>query len=109
MGRHEVSDYEINGTVRREIASLGIDLSGIHYRCSGGAVEITGKLKFHDPKSPAEAIKFLMVLEDQISKIRGVKRVRMDFEDWEKNAGKWGRAFEEEKEEKKEEEKEKQS
>ena len=69
--KSEVSDYEINGTVRRELTSLGIDLTGIRYRCSGGAVEVVGKLKFHEPKPPSDAIKFITLLEDQIGKIRG--------------------------------------
>jgi hypothetical protein len=99
--KSEVSDYEINGTIRRELTSLGIDLTGVRYRCSGGAVEIVGKLKFHEPKPPSDAIKFITLLEDQVGKIRGVKRVKIDFDDWEKSGSGWGRKFEEEKEKEK--------
>jgi len=100
MPKHETSDYEINGAVRRELASLGIDLSEIRYRCAGGAVEVQGKLKFREPKPITEVIKVITLLEDQIGKIRGVRRVKMDFEDWDRSGGKWGRAITGESEEK---------
>lgn len=93
MPKPETSDYEINGAVRRELASMGVDLSAVRYRCSGGAVEVQGKLVFRDPKPISEMIKFITIMEEQISKIRGVKRVKMDFEDWDKSNGKWGRAL----------------
>lgn len=93
MPKSETSDYEINGAVRRELASLGVDLSALRYRCSGGAVEVQGALKFREPKPISDMIKVITLLEEQISKIRGVKRVKMDFEDWDKSNGKWGRAL----------------
>ena len=93
MPKHETSDYEINGAVRRELTSLGVDLSGVRYRCSAGAVEVQGQLKFREPKPISETIKMITLLEDQLSKIRGVRRVKVDFEDWDKSGGKWGRAL----------------
>lgn len=93
MPKPDTSDYEINGAVRRELASHGVDLSAVRYRSSGGAVEIQGKLVFREAKAITEVIKFITMLEEQISKIRGVKRVKMDFEDWDKSNGKWGRAL----------------
>src|SRR5688500_16127664 len=99
MPKSETSDYEINGAVRRELASMGVDLSAVRYRCSGGAVEVQGKLVFREPKPISEMIKFITIMEEQISKIRGVKRVKMDFEDWDKSNGKWGRALLDEKKE----------
>ena len=93
MAKHETSDYEINGAVRRELASLGVDLSEVRYRCSGGAVEVQGKLKFREPKPITEIIKVITLLEEQLAKIRGVKRVKMDFEDWDRSGGTWGRAL----------------
>lgn len=100
MPKHETSDYEINGAVRRELGSLGIDLSAVRHRCSGGSVEVQGQLKFREPKPVSEAIKFITLLEDNIGKIRGVRRVKIDFQDWDKSNGKWGRALEEPGEEK---------
>ncbi len=62
---------------------------------SGGSVEVQGQLKFREPKPVSEAIKFITLLEDNIGKIRGVRRVKIDFQDWDKSNGKWGRALEE--------------
>ncbi|MBI4858815.1 MAG: hypothetical protein HY815_00870 [Candidatus Riflebacteria bacterium] len=90
-GKKEVSDYEINGSVRRELVMRGIDLTDLRYRCSGGAVELSGKIRFKEPKAPYQVIKELTLLEQSISAIRGVKRVHMEFEDWQRSAGKWSR------------------
>ena len=84
-----VSDYEINGAVRRELSARGLNMMNLRYRCSGGTVEIGGALEFKEPKSPAQIIKDLFLLESSIMGIRGVKRVKMDFEDFEKKSGKW--------------------
>jgi len=100
-GRKEVSDYEINGNVRRELVMRGLDLGELRYRCSGGAVELTGKLIFKEPKAPYQIIKELNLLEQAIGAIRGVKRVHMEFEDWQHSAGKWSKTVEAEEEEKK--------
>lgn len=89
-GKKVVSDYEINGSVRRELTARGLDISQIRYRTSGGSVEVSGILHFKEPKSPAQVIKELFLLDSAIAGIRGVKRVKMQFDGFEKQSGKWG-------------------
>lgn len=90
MKKRQVSDYEINGSVRRELTSRGIDLMNLRYRTSGGSVEVSGSLQFKESKSPAQVVKELFLLESSLMGIRSVKRVKLEFDDYEKKAGKWG-------------------
>lgn len=90
LGKKVVSDYEINGSVRRELVARGLDITQVRYRCHGGTVEVTGMLHFKEPKSPAQVIKELFLLDGALSAIRGVKRVKMQFDGFEKQSGKWG-------------------
>lgn len=91
-GGRQVSDYEINGAVRRELVARNVDLRDVRYRCSNGSVEVSGTLKFTETKSISEVAKELFILEQALSGIRGVRRVKLDFSDWERSAsGKFAR------------------
>ena len=97
--KHKVSDYEINGKVRRELVSRNMDLKRVRYHTSRGAVEITGTLKFTEPKSIGEMAKELFLIEQAIMGIKGVRKVKIEFDDWEKTrSGKFARHIEEEEE-----------
>jgi len=100
-GGKKVSDYEINGAVRRELVNRHIDLQYAQYRTSNGAVELSGRLVFRETKNIAEVAKELFMLEESVSSIRGVRRVKIEFDDWEKSTatGGYGRVLEGESEE----------
>ncbi|MDD2717854.1 MAG: zinc ribbon domain-containing protein [Candidatus Wallbacteria bacterium] len=87
----EISDFEVNNLLRREMVTRRMDTGRVRFGCNGGSVTIAGVLHFTGADiSPQEVPKFLYQLEQAVKGIRGVKNVKMDFEGWEKNqAGKW--------------------
>lgn len=98
-GGRKVSDYEINGMVRRTLVSRNVDLQELQYRCSNGAVDLTGSLKFKEVKSISEVAKELFLLEEAILGIRGVRRVSFNLDSWEKSrSGQYVRKLETDKE-----------
>jgi len=94
-GGKKISDYQINGNVRRVLAGRNVDLKDLHYRSTNGAVDITGRLRFREVKSIPEVMKELLILEELISDVKGVRRVNFNLEDWEKaNSGQYVRRLE---------------
>lgn len=83
-GGRKVSDYQINGNVRRTLVARNIDLQELQYRTSNGAVDITGTLRFKEAKALAEIARELYLLEEAILGIRGVRRVSFNLDSWEK-------------------------
>ena len=84
-GGNKVSDYQINGSVRRVLSLRNVELTDIHYRCTNGSVDISGCLRFREPKSIPEIMKELMILEELIFNINGVRRVIFNLDDWERS------------------------
>lgn len=87
----EITDFEINNLVRRELVVRRLDTSVINFGTSGGIVYVNGQIKFIGPEVALNELpKYLYLLEQSLRGIRGVKNVKMEFEGWEKNkAGKW--------------------
>lgn len=84
-GGSKISDYQINGCVRRVLASRDVDLTDLHYRSTSGCVDISGRLKFREPKAIPEVMKELIILEELIFKVNGVRRVSFNLDDWERS------------------------
>jgi hypothetical protein len=98
-GGSKVSDYQINGSVRRVLASREVDMTNLHYRSTSGCVDISGKLKFREPKSIPEIMKELLILEELIFDVNGVRRVSFNLDDWERsNSGGYVKKLETEEE-----------
>lgn len=84
-GGSKISDYQINGCVRRVLASRDVDLSDVQYRSTSGCVDINGKLRFREPKAISEIMKELLILEELILAVNGVRRVTFNVDDWERS------------------------
>lgn len=88
----EISDLEINTHIRRLLTKKRIDATKINYRSQRGIVNIFGDLNYVGLKKTAEEMPHeIASLEDMVKQIKGVKRVTVEIEGFEKNnAGDWG-------------------
>lgn len=89
---NEISDLELNNLIRRLMTIKRIDTNKVTYRTTKGAVQVTGELSFVGlVKDPEELPHEIAALEDAIKMIKGVKRVNIEFDGFEKNdiTGDW--------------------
>jgi len=101
-GGRKVSDYEINGMVRRLLVSRDISLEELQYRTSSGCVDITGTLKFKEVKAISEMARELLASEEGIRSIQGGRRVSFNRDGWEKSiSGQYVRKLETEEDDEK--------
>ena len=86
-----VSDFRINSKVRAVLAKHWIDLQSIRFGSFRGVVRLMGELRRLGGGSSSARDEFqLDVLEGEIKRIRGVKRVYFDLVNWERSAtGQW--------------------
>jgi len=98
MGMEKVRDFQINVQLKKMLTERGIDTSKLNISTMGGTVYLRGSIEFihasdskedsfHDWK--AKRLKFLHNLETDIKKLRGVRYVRFQLTDWEKDGDKW--------------------
>ncbi|MDD5090756.1 MAG: hypothetical protein PHQ23_07540 [Candidatus Wallbacteria bacterium] len=87
----DISDFEINNRVRRELVTRRFDTSTLRFGSAGGSVNISGKLHFTGGDiQPPEIPRILHQLEQAVRAIPGVKGFKIDIEEWERNpAGRW--------------------
>jgi len=87
-----MSDLEINNHIRRLLTKRRIDVTKVTYRTSSGVVFIGGALVFIGfTKEVEELPKEMGLIEEMIRSIRGVKNVKIEFDDFEKDdvSGEW--------------------
>lgn len=92
MATTGISDLEINNHIRRLLTKRRIDATKTTYRTATGVVNIGGSLVFIGPQKDVDELpKQLQLLEEMIRSIRGVKNVKIDFDDFEKDdvTGEW--------------------
>jgi hypothetical protein len=87
----EISDLEINTYIRRLLTKKRIDSNKLSYRSQRGCVNVYGELAYVGLKKEADEMPHeIASLEDMIKQIKGVKRVTVEIEGFEKNnAGDW--------------------
>lgn len=93
MAEEQINDMEINNIIRRTLTQLMIDCNAATYRSTKGKVRVSGTLKHIGPPKPEEALPAeLKKLEDRLRNIKGVSRVIIEFDGFEKNdqTGEWG-------------------
>lgn len=98
-----IDDWDINVSVRQELVKKFVDLRRIHFTAIGGIVHLKGSVIFTRIKDEPEKIvatieerisaekKRLSGLEKRIKKIKGVKAIVFDLEDWTKFGNEWKR------------------
>lgn len=93
-----IKAFQVNVQVKKMLTEKGIDTSKLTISTMGTSVYLRGKLEFiHETYTKDGAyhqwktrrIKFLRELEKDIRKIRGVRFVRFQLHDWEKDGTTW--------------------
>ncbi|MEW6102738.1 MAG: hypothetical protein AB1630_02780 [bacterium] len=98
-----VEDWDINVSVRQELVKRFVDLRRIKFNTIASVVHLKGSVVFVKTKDSSEKIvasieerleaekRRLIDLEKRIRKIKGVKAVIFDLEDWVKFGSEWKR------------------
>jgi len=98
-----IDDWDINVSVRQELVKRFVDLRRVNFNTIGGIVYVKGVVVFTKTKDSSEKIvasieerieaerKRLIDLEKRIKKIKGVKGVVFNLEDWVKFGNEWKR------------------
>lgn len=92
MASGQMSDLEINNHIRRLLTKRRIDVTKVTYRTSSGVVFVGGDLVFIGfTKEVDELPKELALIEEMVRSIRGVRNVKIEFDDFEKDdvSGEW--------------------
>lgn len=91
-GRPEVSDLEVNNSIRRILTKKRIDTNKLNFRSTKGSISVWGNLEFIGIVKDAEDLPHdIASLEEQLKQLDGVSRVNVDIEGFEKNdnTGDW--------------------
>ena len=85
------ADLKINSKVRKVLVEANLDNSGVNVSTTSGVVLIRGEFqKFPGIKMRDRDIaRMLTVIELNILRIKGVKRVTFSLDKWSKKKGKW--------------------
>lgn len=98
-----IDDWDINVSVRQELVKRFVDLRRVHFTTIGGIVYLKGSIVFRKVKDESYEIvatieeraniekKRLSDLERRIKKIKGVKGVIFNLEEWVKFGNEWKR------------------
>lgn len=98
-----IDDWDINVSVRQELVKRFVDLRRVQFATIGGVVHLKGSIVFTKIKDGEEKIvatieerieaekRRLSELEKRIKKIKGVKGVIFNLEDWVKFGNEWKR------------------
>lgn len=96
-----IDDWDINVAVRQELVKRFVDLRRVHFTTIGGVVYLKGSIVFRKVKEEEivatieERINVekrrLSELERRIKKIKGVKGIIFDLEEWTKFGNEWKR------------------
>ncbi|MEW6679430.1 MAG: hypothetical protein AB1297_00190 [bacterium] len=98
-----VEDWDINVSVRQELVKRFVDLRRIKFNTIASVVYLKGSVVFIKTKDSSEKVvasieerieaekRRLADLEKRIKKIKGVKGVIFDLEDWVKFGNEWKR------------------
>ncbi|MEW6481656.1 MAG: hypothetical protein AB1397_01410 [bacterium] len=98
-----VEDWDINVSVRQELVKRFVDLRRIKFNTIASVVYLKGSIVFIKTKDSSEKVvasieerieaekRRLADLEKRIKKIKGVKGVIFDLEDWVKFGNEWKR------------------
>ncbi|MCK4668357.1 hypothetical protein KAU33_16510 [Candidatus Dependentiae bacterium] len=98
MTAKKVLDFQINIQLKKMLVERGIDTSKLQISTMGGTVYLRGQLDFmhsqaavpgHSHQWMAKRIKFLRDLERDVKRLRGVRFVRFQLTNWEKDGDKW--------------------
>lgn len=90
--KKEVSDLEVNNSIRRILTKKRIDANKLNIRSTRGSITVTGSLEFVGiVKDPEELPHDIAALEDQLKQVEGVSRVSIELDGFEKNdnTGDW--------------------
>ncbi len=98
MAAKKVLDFQINVQLKKMLVERGIDTSRLRISTMGGTVYLRGQLEFMHAAPAAHGqghqwmakkIKFLRDLERDVKRIRGVRFIRFQLSNWEKDGDKW--------------------
>ncbi len=98
-----IDDWDINVSVRQELVKKFVDLRRINFNTIGGVVYLKGSVVFLKTKDSSEKLvvsieerieaekRRLSDLEKKIKRIKGVKGVVFNLEDWVRFGSEWKR------------------
>lgn len=86
---NRVEDLEINKAIRRVFVKHFIDLGKISIRTTNGSVMIYGKLDRMYGINQELTTNIVNSIFDDISKIKNIKRLNIELENWINVSGKW--------------------
>lgn len=77
--------------VRRALVRHWIDLERLSIRPVRDAIIVSGEIRLHRPSSATNGVAGLLhILEDELRRLHGVRRVRFELDNWTKDdAGGW--------------------
>lgn len=89
-------DLKINAKIRKMLVENNYDVSLLNISSTSGAVAIRGELRKLTGRalSDHDIVRQLGVLEMNILRTKGVKRVSFHVKGWAKSKGKWRKADE---------------
>ncbi|MBK8980604.1 MAG: hypothetical protein IPM29_32270 [Planctomycetes bacterium] len=76
------SQYEIQAAIRRVLTRHWIDLDRVRFGAFRGVVRVSGELRAAVPSAPDPSASLLDVLRSEILRIRDVKGVAFDLDNW---------------------------
>jgi hypothetical protein len=84
-------DLKINSKARKILVENGLDTSVLSVSTTSGAVAIRGELRKFGGRelTEREAGRMLTILESNILRSKGVKKVSFSIKNWMKKKGKW--------------------
>lgn len=87
-------DLKINSKMRKVLVEHNLDLSSLGVSTSSGAVTVRGELRKLSGRelSALDVAKLLGVLESNMLRTKGVKRVAFAIKGWKKSKGKWSKS-----------------
>ncbi len=89
--RNQPTDSSIRQRVRAVLARAWILTSAVDVGCCRGVVRLRGELRHHGTHAAQELDgNRIELLEQELRRIRGVRRVHMDLENWRRDErGEW--------------------
>ncbi len=95
----KIRDWELNTKVNAEFVKRSVDTQYLKIGTTAGIAHVTGKIKFTgskiDESIDAEVINVLKSIDRAIRGINGVKEVKYQLENWQRQGGNWNRRAQE--------------
>ena len=86
----DLTDNDLAVLVRKALVKSWIDVSKVRIRVAKGVAILSGRIdKIYGATDGEIDPKFLSVVDHELQTIKGLRRIRYQFENWTKDGGEW--------------------